>query len=63
ERNIVVILFILVIIIFSYAERDSRKLDHLYAPAKASYTPLQKEKNIAGNEDHKKSITLRIAKS
>jgi hypothetical protein len=63
ERNIVVVLFVLVIITFSYAERDSRKLDQLYAPAKATYTPSQKEKNIAGNEEHKKSIVLRMAKS
>jgi hypothetical protein len=64
ERNMVIVLFILVIITFSYAERDSRKLDQLYAPAKATYAaPLQKEKNIAGNEEHKKSIVLRMAKS
>jgi len=63
ERNMVVILFVLVIITFSYAERDSRKLDQLYAPAKATYTPLQKEKNIAGNEEHKKSLVIRMAKS
>jgi hypothetical protein len=62
ERNIVVILFILVIITFSYAERDSRKLDQLYAPVKTTYVPLQKEKNISGNEEHRKSIVLRMAK-
>ena len=62
ERNIVIILFILVIITFSYAERDSHKLDQLYAPAKASYTPPPKEKNVAGNEEHKKSLVLTLAK-
>ncbi|HEX6332927.1 MAG TPA: hypothetical protein VFZ78_01805 [Flavisolibacter sp.] len=31
ERNLVVVLFILVLVIFSFAERDSRKLVPLYA--------------------------------
>ena len=30
ERQIVVVLFILVLVTFSFAERDSRKLDRLY---------------------------------
>ena len=30
ERNIAVILFILVLIVFSFAERDSKKLAQLY---------------------------------
>jgi hypothetical protein len=30
ERNIVVVLFILVIVVFSFADRDSKKLDRLY---------------------------------
>jgi len=33
ERNLVVFLFIVVLIVFSFAERDSQKLDRLYAPA------------------------------
>jgi hypothetical protein len=63
DRNIMIIMFIVVLITFSYAERDSRKLDQLYAPVKATYAPLQKEKNIAGNEEHKKNLVLRMAKS
>lgn len=30
ERNIVVILFIVALVIFSFAERDTKKLDKLY---------------------------------
>ena len=33
ERNIVVLLFVLVLVIFSFAERDSRKLERLYTTA------------------------------
>jgi hypothetical protein len=33
ERNIVVLLFVLVLVIFSFAERDSRKLEKLYTTA------------------------------
>jgi hypothetical protein len=33
ERNIVVLLFVLVLVVFSFAERDSRKLDKLYTTA------------------------------
>ena len=30
ERNIVVLLFILVLVVFSFAERDSKKLEKIY---------------------------------
>jgi preprotein translocase subunit YajC len=30
EKNIVVILFVLVLVIFSFAQRDSKKLEQLY---------------------------------
>jgi len=33
ERNIVVLLFVLVLVIFSFAERDSKKLERLYTTA------------------------------
>ena len=33
ERNLVVFLFVLVLVIFSFAERDSKKLDRLYHTA------------------------------
>ena len=33
ERNIIVLLFVLVLVIFSFAERDSKKLEKLYTTA------------------------------
>ena len=33
ERNIVVFLFILVLVVFSFAERDTKKLERLYHTA------------------------------
>ena len=33
EQLIVMVLFILVLVVFSFAERDSRKLDRLYKTA------------------------------
>ncbi|MFN2458010.1 MAG: hypothetical protein ABR502_07410 [Chitinophagaceae bacterium] len=30
ERSIVVVLFIMVLVVFSFAQRDSKKLDNLY---------------------------------
>jgi len=42
ERNIVVLLFVLVLIIFSFAERDSKKLEKLYTTAQL----LQKSSRV-----------------
>ena len=33
EQSLVVLLFVLVLVVFSFAERDSRKLDRLYKTA------------------------------
>jgi hypothetical protein len=33
ERSLVILLFVLVLVVFSFAERDSRKLDRLYKTA------------------------------
>ena len=33
ERILVVLLFVMVLVVFSFAERDSRKLDKLYSNA------------------------------
>jgi hypothetical protein len=33
ERNIVVLLFVLVLVVFSFAERDSKKIERLYTTA------------------------------
>ena len=47
ERNIVVVLFILVLIAFSFAEKDSKKLDRLYIKKAESFEPVKKEGNSA----------------
>jgi hypothetical protein len=46
ERYTVVVLFVLVLVAFSFAERDSKKMDLKYAPA-VSYKPLQKKAPVA----------------
>ena len=33
ERNIVALLFVLVLVVFSFAERDSKKLERVYRTA------------------------------
>ena len=33
ERNLVVLLFVLVLVVFSFAERDSKKIERLYTTA------------------------------
>jgi len=33
ERNLVIILFVLVLVVFSFAERDSKKLEKIYSAA------------------------------
>jgi hypothetical protein len=33
ERNLVVLLFVLVLVVFSFAERDTRKIERLYTTA------------------------------
>ena len=38
EKSIVVVLFILVLVVFSFAERDSKKLVHLYTKEAAATT-------------------------
>jgi hypothetical protein len=51
ERNIVVVLFILVLIAFSFAERDTKKLDQLYTKKAESLAPEKKEKSMGALED------------
>ena len=43
ERNIVVLLFVLVLIVFSFAQRDSKKLEKLYS------TTVEKIKLLANS--------------
>lgn len=50
EKNIVVALFILVIVVFSFAERDSKKLNQLYTKGTESFEPLKKQQNLASTE-------------
>jgi hypothetical protein len=33
EKSLVILLFVLVLVVFSFAERDSKKLDRLYKTA------------------------------
>jgi hypothetical protein len=42
ERNLVVFLFVMVLVIFSFAQRDTQKLDRLYKTA----TLIQKQKPV-----------------
>jgi len=39
ERNLVVVLFVMVVITFSFAERDTKKIEHLYIEAPPLYSP------------------------
>ena len=63
ERNIVVVLFILVLIVFSFAERDTKKLDHLYMKGTESVTTSPKEKDFASAELEKKPLALRSTRN
>lgn len=42
ERNLVVLLFVMVLVVFSLAQRDTQKLDKLYKTASL----MQKKKTI-----------------
>ena len=46
ERKIVVVLFMLVLIVFSFAERDTKKLDPFYRGTE-SFKPQTRETNLA----------------
>jgi hypothetical protein len=48
ERNIAVVLFILVLVVFSFADRDSKKLDQLYKRTE-SFEPIKKDSNLAAS--------------
>jgi hypothetical protein len=52
ERNLVVILFVLVLVVFSLAERDSKKLQRIYNSSVHSIKPL-KVQEIASTSDLK----------
>jgi hypothetical protein len=63
ERNIVVVLFILVLIAFSFAEKDSKKLDQLYTQKAESFEPVKKQRNIASAELEKKPAGIRLSRN
>ena len=46
EQNLVVLLFILVLVVFSFAERDTKKLDKVYSllEPKARQIAMEKDK-------------------
>jgi cell shape-determining protein MreC len=46
ERNMVVLLFLLVLVLFSLADRDSKKIEQLYTSIASS---VQKLAGAAGN--------------
>ncbi|GEM_PF-1789968 len=60
ERNIVVVLFVLVLVVFSFAERDTRKLSRLYNKHPESFEPAKKDKNLASAQPDKKVINGRL---
>lgn len=62
ERNIVVVLFVLVLIVFSFAERDSKKLDQLYKGAQ-SFEPVKQEKTIGASEPEKQLVVNRFTRN
>jgi hypothetical protein len=58
ERNIAVALFLLVLIVFSFAERDSKKLNQLYSKKLKTSQVVKKENKLASAEPAKASTTL-----
>jgi hypothetical protein len=52
ERNLVIILFVMVLITFSFAQQDSKKLEKLYMGFKVNTTsPLANKINAAGQDN------------
>lgn len=66
ERNLVIVLFVMVIITFSFAERDTKKIEHLYVgektPAASAQNKLdeQKMKTLA-SQTSTPTVILKIA--
>lgn len=63
ERNIVVALFILVLIAFSFAEKDSKKLDQLYTKKAESFEPARKEKDLAATESGTRPTPIKFSRN
>ncbi|HEX8315443.1 MAG TPA: hypothetical protein VF609_10635 [Flavisolibacter sp.] len=47
ERNIIALLFVLVLVVFSLAERDSRKLEKLYTTAQLLHKSSKASPEVA----------------
>lgn len=47
ERKLVALLFVMVLVVFSFAERDSKKIERLYTTAQALKKPSQQSPAIA----------------
>jgi len=60
ERNIVVVLFVLVLVIFSFAEKDSKKLDSLYNKKTGVKKLLKKNNSLAATETEKKALSTAL---
>ena len=61
EKNLVVVLFILVLVAFSFAHEDSKKMDLIFAGAKQSLnspTPLLSQNNQPDIDAKKKMVSL-----
>jgi hypothetical protein len=52
ERNIVVLLFVLVLVIFSLAERDSKKLNKLYSNVVESGKKIFNKESVASTPEN-----------
>ena len=46
ERKLVVLLFVMVLVVFSFAERDSKKIERLYTTAQALKKGTQSSSNV-----------------
>ena len=64
ERNIVVVLFVMVLITFSLAQEDTKKIEKLYlgtSSASATTTPSRLVKNEILQKEEKKDAILSAA--
>jgi hypothetical protein len=54
ERNFAVLLFVLVLVAFTFADRASKQLDRLYNPAPSAIQILKKQTPVAFQQDVQK---------
>jgi hypothetical protein len=58
ERNLAIVLFLMVIITFSFAQRDSKKIEKLYMGVNAEATPSLTDNNLHENSSVHKNAML-----